>query len=204
MPVFEYRGRDNQGQSVSGTLEATSQEAALRDLKNKQILPSLLQQGKRRSDSDIIKSLQRAFKDSRKPKVQPDDLIMFCRQMYALMKAGIPLLRAIGGLADNAKSARLGEVLHQIQRQLQGGTDLATAFAHHKVFDDLFVAMIRMGETTGRLDQAFQQLIFHLEQEKETRKRMISAVRYPSFVLISIAIAMVIINWMVIPESDFS
>lgn len=196
---FEYAGRDTTGNLVVGTLEANNLDAALSDLKRRQIMPSKLQPGKGKSASGTQSSLQEFWTEMQMPKIGPDDMIMFCRQMYALMKAGIPLLRAINGLSDTARSQRLKLVLREVLKYLQGGTDLATSLAHHKEFSPLFVSMIRMGEATGRIDQAFQQLIYHLEQEKETKKRIVSAVRYPSFVIIAITVAITVINVFVIP-----
>ena len=199
--LFEYSGRDSEGKLVEGTLEASNLESALKDLKRRQVLPSKLQPGKKKSSSNISAgALQKQWKELQMPPVKHDDLIMFCRQMFALMKAGIPLLRAISGLAETARNERLKITLRDVLKNLQGGTELATALAHHDIFSSLFVSMIRMGETTGRIDQAFQQLIYHLEQEKETRKRIIATIRYPSFVIAAIFVAVTIINMKVIPS----
>jgi len=119
--------------------------------------------------------------------------------MHALMKSGIPLLRAIEGLGDSTRNERLKRMLGGVSSQLQAGSDLATSMAQQKEFDSLFISMIRMGEATGRLDQAFHQLVMHLEQEKDTKKRVVATVRYPSFVIGAIAVALLIINLKVIP-----
>lgn len=199
--LFEYSGRDSEGKLVEGTLEASNLESALKDLKRRQVLPSKLQPGKKKSSANISAgALQKQWQELQMPPVKHDDLIMFCRQMFALMKAGIPLLRAISGLAETARNERLKITLRDVLKNLQGGTELATALAHHDIFSPLFVSMIRMGETTGRIDQAFQQLIYHLEQEKETRKRIIATIRYPSFVIAAIFVAVTIINMKVIPS----
>lgn len=199
MAHFEYAGRNAGGQLVSGLLEAQSLELAMTELKHRQILPSKLIPRKSGSGFAVFDRLNAQFKEMQLPNIADDDLIMFCRQMFALMKAGIPLLRAIEGLGDSAKNERLKRVLGAVSRQLQSGSDLATSMAQQKEFNSLFIAMISMGESTGRLDQAFQQLVLHLEQEKDTKKRVLATVRYPSFVISAIAVALLIINVKVIP-----
>lgn len=209
MADYFYRGRDADGRPVEGQLEAASQSALVQALRRQNITPTQVEIAKGRS---------------RKPKARPgsarnelnrhgvlgmlwfrriklDELIMFCRQMHALVRSGIPLLRAINGLAEASPSPRLGAILHDVARSLTQGSTLSTALrAHPYAFNDLFVAMIRMGETTGRLDAAFKQLIGHLEREKNTRKQLAAATRYPMFVTASITGAILFINFQVIPK----
>src|SRR5690606_2870477 len=118
-------------------------------------------------------------------KVSLDDLTIFSRQMYSLTKAGIPILRAIGGLAETTTSKLLSETLLGITDQLERGRSLSSAMhAYPKVFNPLFVSVIHVGENTGKLDEVFLQLSQYLMSEQETRKQIKSATRYPTFVLI--------------------
>jgi MSHA biogenesis protein MshG len=203
MAEFSYRGRSSDGQTVEGSLQAPSKAAVLKQLRKENIIATKIEEGpakggKQRQASgngiDFSGLLKRKT-------VSIDEMIMFSRQMYALTRSGIPLIRAINGLADATRSPVLSEVLHEITRSLTQGTTLANAFrAHPKVFGELFIAMIRMGETTGRLDSAFKQLIDHLELEKDTRKKITAATRYPIIVVVFIFIALIIINLFVVPE----
>jgi MSHA biogenesis protein MshG len=199
MALFEYSGRDTKGNLISGSMETSSLETAMADLRGRGIMPSKIVQGKSGSGIAWFDNLNKQFQDMQLPKITDDDLIMFCRQMHALMKSGIPLLRAIEGLGDSTRNERLKRMLGGVSSQLQAGSDLATSMAQQKEFDSLFISMIRMGEATGRLDQAFHQLVMHLEQEKDTKKRVVATVRYPSFVIGAIAVALLIINLKVIP-----
>jgi MSHA biogenesis protein MshG len=129
-----------------------------------------------------------------------DDLIVFCRQMYALVKSGVPILRAINGMAESSTSVKLKSALSEISTQLEGGYPLSTALHQHpKLFSPLFVSLVHVGENTGKLDDAFLKLASYFEREQETRKRIKAALRYPSFVLIALVAAMVILNIFVIP-----
>jgi len=201
MAEFYYKGRTEDGQPVEGVLEAASQGALLQQLKRQNVIPTMVQPaGKKRSGMNFNLTVSLDGLLNRKKKVSIDEQIMFCRQMYALTRSGIPLMRAINGLADATRSPRLGEVLHDVARSLTQGTTLSTAFrAHPDVFGDLFISMIRMGESTGQLDTAFKQLIDHLELEKDTRKRIASATRYPIIVVSAILVAIMVINFAVIP-----
>ena len=121
--------------------------------------------------------------------------------MYTLMRAGVPIIRAINGLADNMPNPYLVNVLKDIVASLESGRELSAAFAKHpKVFNHLFVSMIRVGESTGGLDGAFLKLSEYLEREKDTRDRIKQAMRYPVLVVGFIVTALVIINIAVIPK----
>lgn len=203
MAEYTYRGRSSDGQSVEGTVQAPSKAAVLKQLRKENIIATKVEEGKAKAGAKKQASgnsidFSGLFK---RKTVSIDEMIMFSRQMYALTRSGIPLIRAINGLADATRSPVLSEVLHEVTRSLTQGTTLANAFrAHPKIFGELFIAMIRMGETTGRLDSAFQQLIDHLELEKDTRKKITAATRYPIIVVVFIFIALFIINLFVVPE----
>lgn len=133
-------------------------------------------------------------------KVRPEDLIMLTRQFYTITKAGIPLIRGVRGLASSMRHAHLKEVLNDIGDYLETGMQLSAAMNRHKkVFDNLYINMVKVGEDSGQLEAVFDQLSEYLERDLETRKRVKSAMRYPSFVLSALVIAMVVVNIFVIP-----
>jgi MSHA biogenesis protein MshG len=133
-------------------------------------------------------------------KIRLIDLSLFARQMYTLLKAGVPIMQALRGLRDSTHNEALAKVIASIGENLDQGVDLNTAMRRHpKVFSSLFVSMVQVGETTGNLPEVFQQMAEYLEREKETRDRIRSATRYPMFVIIAMAVAMAVINLFVIP-----
>lgn len=193
MAVYKYRGRDAQGQQVTGVVDATSESAAADQLMSRAVIPLELNETKEKPDF----SLAAIFR----PKVSLAELQIFSRQMYSLTRSGIPILRAIAGLSETTHSQRMRDALNDISEQLTSGRPLSSAMNHHPdVFDALFVSMVHVGENTGKLEDAFIQLSGYIEREQETRRRIKAAMRYPTFVLIAIAIAMVILNIMVIPK----
>ncbi|QSX31957.1 type II secretion system F family protein [Shewanella cyperi] len=193
MPLYHYRGRNAQGQQVTGQLEAASEHAAADQLLARAVIPLELTATKSRQGFSLEKLFAR--------QVSLDELQIFTRQMYSLTRSGIPILRAIAGLSESSHSARMKEALQDISEQLTAGRSLSSAMNQHPdVFNALFVSMVHVGENTGKLEDIFLQLSGYIEREQETRRRIKSAMRYPIFVLIAIAIAMVILNIMVIPK----
>ena len=195
MAQFSYKARDANGNAVSGTIDAGSEGAAADLLRRRSII--LLSIEKR--EEAVTPSL--AKMPLWQKQVSLTELIIFSRQMYSLMKAGIPIIRAMEGLAASTSSERLKLVLADVVDQLQNGRNLSSALAEHpKVFSRLMVSLVHVGENTGRLDEAFLQLTYYFEQELETRKQIKQATRYPIFVLLALVVAMFILNLVVIPQ----
>lgn len=195
MPRYHFKGRNQQGEAVSGELEGASETAIAEQLLRRGIMPTALTEQKPGATNwQFSGSLLFA------KQVSLEELVMFTRQMYALTKAGIPLLRSIHGLEENARSEALRRALATLKEDLGNGKPISVSMqAHPAVFSSLFIAIIHVGENTGNLESAFLQLTRYFELEMETRKRIKTALRYPSFVLMALAIAMTILNMFVIP-----
>jgi MSHA biogenesis protein MshG len=193
MANFQYKARDASGNAVSGQLDAANQAAAADILKQRRYIPLSIEA--------VVTTGSAVTFELWQAKVSLTELIIFSRQMYSLMKAGIPIIRAIKSLADSTGSVRVREVMTALASELENGRSLSVAMASHpKVFSRLIVSLVHVGENTGRLDDAFLQLTFYFEQELETRKQIKQATRYPIFVLFALAVAMVILNIFVIPQ----
>jgi len=194
MPHFAYKGRDRQGKPVTGRIEAASADALAGELQNSGIVPVEIRETTPPADATGLWARLR----ERKPGLT--DLIQFARQLHTLLRAGVPIIRALQGLADNIDNPAFARLLREVVVDLESGHDLAAALSRHpEVFNDLFVSLVRVGEQTGRLDDALLRLSFYLEREKDTRDRIKSALRYPLFVITAIVVAMIIINLFVIP-----
>jgi MSHA biogenesis protein MshG len=198
MAAYSYIGRDSRGTQVKGSLEATNSAAAAEQLSRQQIIPISIESAKSAKEANVsqINISELLGFDL----VSLDDLIIFCRQMYALMRSGVPILRAINGMAESTTSEKLKAALITVSGQLEGGYTLSTAMNRHpKIFPPLFISLVHVGENTGKLDDAFAKLASYFDREQETRKRIKTALRYPSFVLGAIVVAMVILNIFVVP-----
>lgn len=192
MATFNYKGRNATGELVSGKLEAVSADNVANQLASGSITPISIE------EVIVIKAIE--MPEFFKKKVKLEEISMLCRQMYSLTRAGVVLNRAFRGLSESVNNPTLAKVLSDIEVSLNSGVNLATALRRHTdVFDSLFINIMQVGENSGRLDLAFQQLSSYFELEKDTRRRISSAIRYPLFVMIAISIAVVVLNIFVIP-----
>ncbi|MCU7554692.1 type II secretion system F family protein [Alteromonas sp. ASW11-19] len=195
MAKFEYTGRELSGSLSNGVIEAADEQSAVRLLRARNVIPLSIKS----QDDDSSKGQD--ISDWFLPGVRLDELVIFCRQMYSLTKAGIPILRAVGGLAESSTSKRLRAALEDVIAHLERGRNFSSALNQHsEIFGHMFVSVVHVGENTGRLDEAFAQLAEYLEREQETRKQIKAATRYPIFVVVAISIAFVIMNIFVIPK----
>ena len=193
MQLYSYKAKDSKGVLVKGQLEASNQAGVADSLMKRQFIPISISLVETKNNIKIFDNL---FVE----KITLDDMIMFSRQMYSLLKAGIPIIRAMVGLADTTQNKKFKNVLIEVTKQLEQGRDLSSAMAiHNEVFSRLTVSMVMVGEGSGRLEDAFYQLAIYFEKEQETRKRIKAAMRYPTFVILALVAAMVILNIFVIP-----
>jgi MSHA biogenesis protein MshG len=199
MPYFAYRGRNSRGELVQGRLEGNDSGAIADHLLNTGVTPIEIlaaSGGATASAVEMPDALRRLFQ----PPITIVDLMLFSRQMYTLLKSGVPILRAFAGLEESTSNPTLKAVIADLRASLDSGRELSAAMRRHpKVFSPFYVSLVRVGETTGMLENVFLRLFEHLDFEKEIRDRIKSALRYPMFVVIAMAIALVIVNIVVIP-----
>ncbi|WP_163923331.1 type II secretion system F family protein [Photobacterium sp. Alg240-V54] len=194
MKRFSYRGRNAQGKIFRGQLDAVTQSVAADQLLRQGIIPLEIKPAPNHHSSFAISDLWQR-------QLPLEMLVIFCRQLYSLTKAGVPLLRAFKGLEQSASHPLLRSTLAEVATELTNGHSLSTAMKQHpRVFSDLFVSMIHVGENTGRLDQTLLQLANYYQQEMDTRRQIKSAMRYPMFVMVAIGLALVVLNTQVIPQ----
>ncbi len=196
MALFSYKARNSTGKLVINTLEAENSKQAAQTLLNRGLTPISIELSSQQG-GDLVNSflLWQAHRQ-----LNINDLMLFSRKMYSLTKAGVPLIRAINSLADTSRNLALKQALIGIARKLESGQSLSQAMSQYRqVFPVLLISIVSVGETTGGLEQAFQQIGHYLEREKETQSRVKSALRYPTMVLFAISVAMVIVNIYVIP-----
>ncbi|MGH1469849.1 MAG: type II secretion system F family protein [Cellvibrionaceae bacterium] len=196
MPHFIYKGRNDQGQLVNGEMDAANAESVAGQLSNLGLIPVSLTEvnDKDTAVEDVLEKFGRR-------KISTAELIMFCRQMYTITKAGIPLIRGVRGLAASINHPQLRKTLNDVAESLESGVGLSVAMGKHPtVFNSLFISIVKVGENSGRLDEAFDQLSEYLERDMTTNKRIKAALRYPTFVIMAIAAAIAVINIKVIPE----
>jgi len=201
MPRFAYTGHSAQG-PASGELEGFSASAVADALIARGITPLRIEAAGNDGASQgpgllaLLAQLKARFAKG----VQVVDLLIFSRQLHTLLRSGVPILRALAGLTESATSERMRQTLQEVRQSLESGIELSRCFAQQgSVFDSFFVAMVRVGEMTGRLDEIFLRLFHHIEFEVFMRQQVKSALRYPIFVVSAMLVAIGVINVMVIP-----
>jgi MSHA biogenesis protein MshG len=199
VPFFAYKGRNSRGELMQGVLEGADSGAVADQLFGTGVTPVEIVVTTR-AVSALAGELSAWEKFSEK-KVQPIDVQLFSRQMYTLIKSGVPLMRGLAGLQESAISKSFGRVIKDLRESLDSGRELSAAMRRHpECFSNFYLSMIRVGEMTGRLEEVFLRLYDHLEFDRDMRGRVKSALRYPVFVILAMVIAMGIINVFVIPQ----
>ncbi|MGQ0586745.1 MAG: type II secretion system F family protein [Gammaproteobacteria bacterium] len=196
MATFKFRGRDRGGRLVNGELQADNSSAAAAQLIHSGVTPVRIDPVSGEGAGPAAIQI-RLFT----PKPGLADLMLFARQMYALTKAGIPIVRALRGLADSSRNPAMVTALHDVIDSLNAGRDLAGSLAKHPdIFGALFVNVVRVGENSGKLDEAFQRLHQYLAFDKMTRDAISKALRYPIIVLGAVAVAIGVVMGLVVPK----
>ncbi len=196
MPAYSYKGRSKNGELTEGEMDSTSSGALAGLLIEKGITPLHISEIKKKVD--IIDQINQKLDLY---KVSIEELLMFTRQMGALAKAGIPITRAISGIKESIQNPLMIKALQDTLEQLESGRSLSIAFARHpRVFSNLYISMIQVGENTGRLDEAFLLMAAYIDRNRKMSNNISAALRYPTTVIIAITIAMAIVNLFVIPK----
>ncbi len=195
MSRYAYMGRTAQGAPVKGTMEAATPEAVAIRLSQGGVIPITITRERIRLPAKAIPMRRR------EPRVKPEDLIFFTRQMTTLVRAGVTLTEALDMLQRQTQNPALRTTLEAIQRRVEGGMSLSDAFAHHpRTFSEIYIHTVRAAEAGGFLDQTFARLATMLDNDLDMRRRISAAFRYPLFVVIALAIGVVILMAFVIPR----
>ncbi len=196
MPFFAYKGRDSKGALVQGVLEGNDTNALANQLANLNITPLEI-----KPQTSAVASKENGFSINLfEEKIDTLDLMLFSRQMYTLLKAGIPIMNAFAGLQNSTQNKALAAIISNVRENLGSGRELSSSLSlHPKVFSAFYISMVRVGETTGMLESVFLRLFDHLEFERFMRDQIKAALRYPTFVVGAMGIAIIVVNIFVIP-----
>ena len=177
MPKFSYIATDSNGKVVDGTVDMTDRSVVIAALIKQDLRPISVREGTK--NGTLSKSI---FNSN---KVKSDSLVMFTRQLSAMVGAGVPLLRALGSLEAHTESPALKKILAVIIKDVEGGSPLADALEKHKsTFSDVYVNMVRAGEAAGILDDILKRLAMQQEKNATMRKKIKSAMTYPTVLIV--------------------
>ncbi|MGA7179005.1 MAG: type II secretion system F family protein [Thiobacillaceae bacterium] len=196
MALFLYKARNARGELQKGRFDGDTSNMVADRLLASGLIPVDI----RELPDPVEFNLGALLGKNRSSQIDVVELQLFSRQLHTLLKSGVPILRALSSLREASVNPSFARVLADINDGLGQGRELSLCLARHpKIFDSFYLAMIRVGEMTGRLDIVLDRLAVHLDFERRSREKVKGAVRYPLFVVIALVVAMAIINLFVIP-----
>ncbi|MCF7907062.1 type II secretion system F family protein [Patescibacteria group bacterium] len=193
--LFTYKAKDSKGLTVEGTIEAMSQDAALKLLSEKKMIVLSLE------DLDEKPFWKKEINIPFLNRVGPRDLVFLSRQISVMVTAGLPLVESLDVLKDQTDNAYLKKIIENISKDVQGGLRFSSSLAKYpKIFDDFFINMVRAGETAGNLDEVLRYLADEQEKNFDLMNKIKGAMVYPIFVIATVIGVMVLMMVFVIPQ----
>ena len=192
MPSYQYVALNrSSGQRVTGTIDVATESAGMAMLRERGLLVTSIQSAKSKAMSK---------RRSRRKKVSIDDLVIFCRQLATIVNAGLPLIEGLNILGEQMENPTFRGVVRQIEKDVEGGDTLTEALARHpRIFNPLFVNLVKAGEASGMLDEILAQLALYLEKSASLQRKVKSATIYPTVVMTVAAIVVIVLMVYVIP-----
>ena len=186
MDFFTYKGIAA-GKYVEGEIEALNQEEASHKLKEQKIIITSLIRTKKKKDEKKGKGKGGGFSFGKK-KVTSEDLVIFSKQFATMVKAGLPILQVLEMLRDQLENPTMKEIIEDIRRSLEGGVTLSKCFEKYpKLFDNVYINLIKAGEASGKLDMFLLKIVESLEKREKIKKKIKGALMYPS-IMFTVAI----------------
>lgn len=191
MPTYKYTAKDQDGKNVSGKIAADNEAMIVAELRKRNLI--ILSIAEEKEGGAKKKDAPQKEKKGKKSKVKSDDIVIFTRQFATMVDSGIPILQSLEALGEQTTNATFKETIAAIREDIQLGSSLSASFAkHHKVFDSLYVNMIRVGETGGILPTILDRVAVYLEKTEKLRAKVQSAMIYPA-VIVTMALAITLL-----------
>ncbi len=173
MPLYRYKSYTRRGDSISGTIDATSVQGAKEILRGQSLMPISIEEVRSDSQNSILALFQR--------KVSVRDKLLFTKQLGVLLAAGIPLLKAIVLLIDQFEG-KMQRILIDIKDLLKEGISFGAALERYpSEFDHIYTQLVKAGEASGKLEIILSRLVVYMEKSEETKKKIQGAMAYPIF-----------------------
>ena len=186
---FSYKGI-SAGKYVEGTIDALSQEEASFKLKDQKIIITKLIRTKKKA-AEKKKSGGSSFSLFKK-KIKPEDIVIFSKQFATMVKAGLPILQTLSMLRDQLEHPEVKIIVEDVRKNLEGGLTLSKCFEKYpKVFDNVYINLIKAGEASGKLDVFLLKLVDSLEKREKVKKKIKGALMYPA-VMFTVAITVMV------------
>ena len=196
MEAFTYKGISD-GKYVDGEIEALNLDEASHKLKEQKIIITNIERSsKKKKSEEKDKKKGKGSSLFGKKKAKVEDVLMFSKQFATMVKAGLPILQVLGMLRDQIESPAMKDVIEDIRKSLEGGVTLSKCFEKYpELFDNIYVNLIKAGEASGKLDIFLLKIVESLEKKENIKKKIKSALMYPSImftVAITVSVFMLI------------
>ena len=202
MPKFRYVAKDVAGKTVSGELMAGGQTEIVNKLQQQNMIPVSITEIKTDKNGGGFQALNDKLA-LLTTKVKLGDIVFFTTQMVTFINAGVTITKSIKNIADSQKNVLMKSILNQLYEDINAGSDFSTALAKHpKVFDQMYVNIIRAGEASGNLEKAMGSLAVYMVKTENMQQTIKSAMMYPKFVMSFTVIIVFVILWKIIPVFD--
>ncbi|MCC5790592.1 MAG: type II secretion system F family protein [Opitutales bacterium] len=194
MPSFTFQAVDDQGRFQRGKIDSESVAAANEKLFQNGLQPISVK------ETNVTSASTDAPPTKRLRKVKAEDLILYTKQMITMIRVGIPIAQCLEILETQSESPTLARLSRKIRIDIEDGSSLSEALSKHpKVFSSLYCTIVSAGEKSGTLPNSMERLLYLVEHEEEVKQEVRSALRYPTFVIIALAIAFVVMLGWVVP-----
>lgn len=193
MAIYDYKAKDKKGETVTGAVEAPTDQVATELLKEKDLI--ILSLSERKKITLIQTSLGFLHR------VPHKQVLIFSRQLAVMISATVPIVKALKILTKQTENVTFKIILSEISDEVDGGAKLSASLARYpQVFDDFFVHMIRSGETMGKLDETLNYLADQKEKDYDLTSKIKGAMIYPVFILFGLLVVGIVMMIFVIPK----
>ncbi|MBI5149891.1 MAG: type II secretion system F family protein [Candidatus Omnitrophica bacterium] len=191
MATFKYIAKNKDSRTVAGKISAENKNAVIEELRKRELVIISI---------DEVKETVAKRATFKSKKVKPDEIVIFSRQLATMVDAGIPIMQGIDALQEQVSHPFFKKVLVGIRDDIQHGTSLSAAFAKHPtVFDNLFVNMVKVGETGGVLSKILDRISSYMEKTLRLKRKVQSALIYPIVVVCMAIVITTILLVKVVP-----
>jgi len=197
MTIYAYTAKREDGENVRGYLEAADENQLMEMLHHRNLIALTFRERKTEKPSRERPSLNVTLFQ---PRIKLGDVLLFSSQLSAMVEAGLPLLRCLQSYSREVENRHFKGIIETVSGEVEEGSTLHDALAKHpRAFSSLFVNMVRAGEISGRLDQTLNQLTSYLERMADLRRKLVSAITYPSFLIVFTIAAVFFLVVQVVP-----
>ncbi|MCH8474977.1 MAG: type II secretion system F family protein [Opitutales bacterium] len=194
MPTFLYQAVDEKGRFRKGQILADNPSEANEKLFQENLQPISVTT----EDSSSARSAEES--SHRQRKVKAEDLVLYTKQLITMIRVGIPVAQCLEILQTQSEHPTLARVSRKIRMDIEDGASLSEALAKHpRIFSQLYCTIVSAGEKSGALPASMERLLYLIEHEEEVQQEVRSALRYPIFVVIALAVAFVVMLGWVVP-----